>query len=83
MSDKVVTIDQFRKMNEDEQRENYQYMSQHDKYIWRVTGPISIPQQVDKSKLTKAQKENITRIRKRLVAEGKLSQEDFERFENE
>lgn len=82
MSNKIVTIDEFRKMSEDEQRENYQYMSQHDKFIWRVTCPI-YPVEVKSSDLTQDQKENLTRIRKRLVAEGKLSQEDFERFENE
>ena len=53
MSGKVVTIDEFRKMSEDERRKNYQYMSKYDKYIWRVAGPISMPHPVDKSKLTK------------------------------
>ena len=34
---KTVTIDEFRGMSDEEKRENYQYMSSHDKYLWRTT----------------------------------------------
>ena len=38
---KKVTIDEFRRMSDEEKRENHQYMSPHDKFIWRTTCAIS------------------------------------------
>lgn len=78
----MITIEEFRNLSEEEKTNRYNELSDHDRYVWRVTSPLT-PTNVKNSELNAEQRENATRIRLRLLKEGKITQEQFNELEKD
>lgn len=76
-----MTLEEFKKLPPNEQSEAYKELSDQDKYLVRISEPL-VPHLVAKSDCTTEQYE---RIHKRLLkdlAEGTVTQEYYDYFEN-
>ena len=78
---KTITIDEFRKLPDSEKGEMYKYLSDHDRYLWRITCPIGPGRPVRDDELSPEGRKHVTEIRKRLLKEGKITQETYDRLE--
>lgn len=75
----MLTIEEFRKLDDEEKEKRYKELSDHDRFIWRISCPV-IPKTVNNNELTDEQRKKATEIRKRLLDEGKITQEQFNQF---
>lgn len=56
-----LTIKEFIKLSEEEKRERYSELSDHDKFLWRVHYEPLVPKVVRKSVMTEEDKAEIER----------------------
>lgn len=57
----ALTLDEFRKLPDNEKGERYAEMSDHDKFLWRVHYEPLVPKVVRKSVMTEEEKAEIER----------------------
>lgn len=75
----MLTVEEFRELADEEKEKRYKELSAHDQFIWRISCPV-IPETIKNNKLTNEQRKKATEIRKRLLDEGKITQEQFNQF---
>lgn len=73
----MLTIDEFRKLPEEEKEKRYKELSDYDRFLWRVTCPLKAVD-VKNEDMTKEEFEKITKWRKQLLKEGKISKVRFD-----
>lgn len=78
----MITIKEFRLLPENEKAERFKELSDHDRFLWRISCPIT-PHNVKRSELTPEQRKRTTELRLRLLKEGKITQEQFYEFEKD
>lgn len=77
----MITLEEFRKLPDSEKAERYKDMSDHDRYLWRITCPIGPGRPVEDEELSPEGRKRLSELRKRLLEEGKISQETYDRLE--
>lgn len=76
-----MTLDEFKKLSPSEQAEAYKELSDHDKYLARISEPL-VPHLVTKSECTPEQYERTHKRLLKALKEGRITQEDYDDFEN-
>ena len=54
----MLTIEEFRLLPDDEKAERYKELSDHDRFIWRISSPLSV-KVVTNKELSKEQRESV------------------------
>ncbi len=76
-----MTLDEFKKLSPTEQAEAYKELSDHDKFLARISGPL-VPHLVTKSDCTAEQYERIHKRQLKDLTEGTVTREYYDYFEN-
>lgn len=77
----MITLEEFRKLPDSEKSERYKDMSDHDRYLWRITCPIGPGRPVKDEELSPEGRKRLSELRKRFLKEGKITQETYDRLE--
>ncbi len=78
----MLTIEEFRLLPDDEKAERYKELSDHDRFIWRISSPLSVKAVTNKG-LSKEQRESVRESRLKLLKEGKITQQQFDELEKD
>lgn len=73
----MLTIDEFRKLPDDEKAERYKELSDHDKFIWRISSPIS-GHVVKYTEMTSQNRLWLRKQHKEMLEHGKITKERYE-----
>ena len=77
----MLTLDEFRKLPEEERAKRYCELTDHERFLWRISCPIT-PRVVKNSELTPQELEYVTRRRKEALEKGEITQEEFDELQN-
>ena len=78
----MLTIEEFRLLPDDEKAERYKELSDHDRFIWRISSPLSV-KVVTNQEMSKEQRKSVRESRLKLLKEGKITQQQFDELEND
>lgn len=78
----MLTYKEFMKLPENEKEERFEELNNHERFLWRTNCPLSIPKNVVNSEMTPEQIERVTKMRKKLLEEGKITKEQFDEFQH-
>ena len=78
----MLTIEEFRLLPDYEKAERYKELSDHDRFIWRISSPLSA-KVVTNKELSKEQRESVRESRLKLLKEGKITQQQFDELEKD
>ena len=68
-----LTLEEFRKLPEDQKTERYKELSPHDMFLWRISDPVN-PRVISRRALTKEQEEKEAEVNRQFE---QLLQEKF------
>ena len=77
----MLTLDEFRKLPEEEKAQRYCELTDHERFLWRISCPIT-PRVVKNSELTPQELKYVTRWRKELLEKGEITQKEFDELQN-
>lgn len=78
----MLTIKEFRLLSDDVKAERYKELSDHDRFLWRISSPLSV-KVVTNQEMSKEQRKSVRESRLKLLKEGKITQQQFDELEND
>lgn len=78
----MLTYKEFIKLPENEREERFKELDNHERFMWRTNCSLGIPKDVKNSEMTSEQIERVTKMREKLLKEGKITKEQFDEFQH-